>query len=143
MYFEEFHIGQTFSIEDVVMEKDKMIAFSKVYDNIPIHTDEEYAKNTRFGKVIAAGFMTFLEVWAKSIENDIYGEELIAGKSTKLEWFAPVFADDVLSSEIVVSALTKRNNYNGILETTLDIYNQDKVLVLKAVTESIVSCKPQ
>ena len=38
MYFEEFNIGMSADIEPVTIEKDKMIAFAKEYDKIPLHT---------------------------------------------------------------------------------------------------------
>ena len=44
MYFDELKIGMTVEIPDAVIEKEKMVAFAHDYDNIPIHTDEEYAK---------------------------------------------------------------------------------------------------
>ena len=38
------------------------MAFARDYDNIPLHTDEEYAKTTPFGKLIAPGVMSFMLV---------------------------------------------------------------------------------
>ena len=55
MYFDELQVGMTVDIEPAVIEKKKMMAFARDYDNIPLHTDEEYAKNTPFGKLIAPG----------------------------------------------------------------------------------------
>ena len=60
MYFDDFETGMTRDIEPVTMEKEKMIAFAKEYDNIPLHTDEEYAKSTPFGGLIAPGVMSFM-----------------------------------------------------------------------------------
>ena len=107
MYFEEFVLGKQTKIDGAIIEKSEMIDFAKKYDNIPLHTDEEYAKSTFFGKLIAPGVMSFMSVWAKYLEIDLAGEELIAGKSTKIEWIKPVFAEDVLTSTCTVSNLTK------------------------------------
>ena len=74
-----------------------MLALAQDYDNIPLHTDEEYAKSTPFGKLIAPGVMSFMSVWAKYLEVDFFGSELLAGKSTKIEWLKPVYADDILT----------------------------------------------
>ena len=142
MYFEEFILGMQTKIDSTVIEKSEMINFAKRYDNIPLHTDEEYAKSTFFGKLIAPGVMSFMSVWAKYLEIDLAGEELIAGKSTKIEWIKPVFSDDVLTSICTVSNLTKRNVKNGIVELTFEVFNQNNELVLTDVTEMIVKCKP-
>ena len=141
MYFDEMELGMTAEVPPVVIEKDKMLSFAHDYDNIPIHTDEEYAKTTHFGKLIAPGVMSFLAVWAKYLEVDFFGNELLAGKSTKIEWMKPVFADDVLSGRATITKLEKRNEKNGLASITFEVYNQNGELVLTDVTEAIVKCK--
>ena len=141
MYFEELKVGMTVETASTTIEKSKMLAFAKTYDNVPLHTDEEYAKTTPFGKIIAPGVMSFMSVWAKYLEVDFFGEQLLAGKSTKIEWLKPVFADDVLKGTATITSLVKRNRKNGLAEVTIDVYNQNGELVLRDVTEAIVKCK--
>ena len=141
MYFEELKVGMMVDTASVVIEKQKMLEFAKDYDNVPLHTDEEYAKTTPFGKIIAPGVMSFMSVWAKYLEVDFFGEQLLAGKSTKIEWLKPVFADDVLKGTATITRLEKRNHKNGLAEVTIDVYNQNNELVLKDVTEAIIKCK--
>ena len=142
MYFEEFEIGIQFNIDNVAIDKNDMLDFAKKYDCIPLHTDEEYAKKTIFGNLIAPGVMSFMAVWAKYLETDLAGDQLLAGKSTKIEWKKPVYADDVLNATCTVSKLTKRNEKYGLVELTFEVFNQKGELVLKDVTEMIVKCKP-
>ena len=141
MYFDDFELGYELQVPDAKIDKKAMLDFAGKYDNIPLHTDEEYAKTTRFGQLIAPGVMSFMSVWAKYLEVDLMGEELIAGKSTKIEWLKPVYAEDVLSSRAFVSKLTRRNARNGIVELTFEVYNQQGELVLTDVTEAIVKCR--
>lgn len=141
MYFDELEIGMTVDIEPTIIEKEKMLDFALNYDNIPLHTDEEYAKTTPFGKLIAPGVMSFMSVWNKYLDVDFFGEELLAGKSTKIEWLKPVFAGDVLSGRAVVTNCVERNHKNGLVEVTIFVYNQEGVLVLTDVTEAIVKKK--
>lgn len=141
MYFDELKPGMTVDTAPAVIEKEKMLAFALEYDNTPLHTDEEYAKTTFFGELIAPGVMSFLSVWAKYLEVDFFGTELLAGKSTKIEWLKPVFAGDVLTGKATVTKLVGRNEKNGLAEVTIDAYNQNGELVLTAVTEAIVKCK--
>lgn len=142
MYFEDFIPGSRFKIDDAVIEKHEMVDFAEKYDNIPLHTDEDYAKSTHFGGLIAPGVMSFMSIWAKYLEVDFFGEELLAGKSTKIEWLKPVFADDILTGKAVITNLVKRNTKNGLVEVTIEAYNQKSELVLTDVTEAIVKCKP-
>ena len=142
MYFDELKIGMAVDTAPAVIEKEKMVAFARDYDNSPLHTDEEYAKTTPFGKLIAPGVMSFMSVWAKYLEVDFFGEELLAGKSTKIEWLKPVFANDVLVGKATITNLVKRNAKNGLVEITIEAYNQDGILVFTDVTEAVVKCKP-
>ena len=141
MYFDELRLGMTVETEPVVIEKEKMLAFAREYDNVPLHTDEEYAKGTYFGKLIAPGVMSFMAVWAKYLEVDFFGEELLAGKSTKIEWLKPIFAEDELTGKATITKLTKRNEKNGIAEVTIEVSNQNGELVLTDVTEAVVKRK--
>ncbi|MBQ7810212.1 MAG: MaoC family dehydratase N-terminal domain-containing protein [Clostridia bacterium] len=142
MYFEDIEVNTEIDIAPAVIEKDKMLDFARLYDNIPLHTDEEYAKTTPFGRLIAPGVMSFMAVWAKYLEVDLFGEALLAGKSTKIEWLKPVFAEDILKGKAVVTKKEKRNQRNGLVEITTEAFNQNGKLVLTDVTEAIVKCKP-
>ena len=141
MYFDELKLGMTVKIAPVTIEKEKMLSFARDYDDVPLHTDEEYAKTTHFGKLIAPGVMSFMAVWAKYLEVDFFKEELLAGKSTKIEWVKPVFAGDVLTAKATITNLVKRSERNGVAEVSFEVYNQDGVLVLTNVTEAIVKIK--
>ena len=142
MYFEDIELGMAVETAPALIEKEKMLDFARLYDNIPLHTDEEYAKTTPFGKLIAPGVMSFMSVWAKYLEVDFFGKELLAGKSTKIEWLKPVFAEDVLTGKATVTNLVKRNPKNGLVEITIEAFNQKGELVLKDVTEAVVKCRP-
>ena len=140
MYFNELKQGMTVELAPAVIDKEKMLAFAREYDDVPLHTDEEYAQATPFGRLIAPGVMSFMAVWAKYLEVDFFKEELLAGKSTKIEWMKPVFAGDTLTGRASITNLTKRNEKNGIAELTIEVRNQAGDLVLVGVTEAIVKC---
>ena len=141
MYFDDIKIGMSVEIAPAVIEKEKMMDFARTYDPIPLHTDEAYAKTTPFGALIAPGVMSFMSVWAKYLEVDFFGKELLAGKSTKIEWHKPVYADDILHGKGTITNLVPRKGRNGIVEISIEAYNQHNVLVLTNVTEAIVKCR--
>ena len=136
MYFDELKLGMTVTTAPAVIEKEKMMAFANDYDRIPLHTE-----TTRFGQLIAPGVMSFMAVWAKYLEVSFFSDSLIAGVSTNIRWLKPVFAGDVLTGKVTITNLVKRNEKNGMVEVTVDVYNQDGVLVLKDTTESVVKCR--
>ena len=141
MYFDDLKLGMSVEIAPAVIEKQKMMEFAYLYDNIPLHTDEEYAKASPFGQLIAPGVMSFMSVWARYLEADFFGKELLAGKSTKIEWHKPVYAEDVLRGRAEITNLEKRNARNGLVEVAIEAYNQKGEHVLSNVTEAIVKCR--
>ena len=140
MYFNDLKLGMSVEIAPAVIEKQKMLDFAITYDHIPLHTDEEYAKASPFGGLIAPGVMSFMTVWAKYLEVDFFGKELLAGRSTKIVWHKPVYPNDVLCGKAVITKLRRRSTRNGLVEITIEAYNQNGVHVLSNVTEAIVKC---
>ena len=138
MYFEDIKVGMTVQTAPAIIEKEKMMDFARTYDHIPLHTDEEYAKTSPFGALIAPGVMSFMSVWAKYLEVDFFGKEFLAGKSTKIEWLKPVYAQDVLTGKAEITRKEERNAKNGVVEITIHAYNQKGELVLTDITEAIV-----
>lgn len=141
MYFEDIEVGLTIELEPAVIDKDEMIEFSKRYNNIPLHTDEQYARTTPIGRLLAPGLLSFAVVWQKYIEKDIFSDELIAGKSTKIEWLKPVFAGDTLCGVARISDKAERNAKNGSVTLVIDAYNGDGVQVLTSTTQAIIKRK--
>ena len=142
MYLDDMTLNMEITLPPVEIKKERMIEFAKLYDPFRLHYDEEYAKTTRYGQLIAPGVMSFMAVWAQFMASGVLGEELIAGKSTHIEWFKPVYAGDTLTGTARVTRIARRNAYNGIVELTIDVYNQHGKLVLTDVTESVVNYRP-
>ena len=140
MYFEQMKVGMAVEIPPALIEKEKMLEFARLYDNIPLHTDEEYAKVSPFGALIAPGVMSFMTLWARYLEVDFFGRELVAGKSTSIRWHRPVYARDVLRGRAEITRLVRRNAGTGLVEITIEACNQQGVPVLSNVTEAIVRC---
>ncbi len=136
MYFEDFHIGQTWTVGSFVITDEQIADFASKYDPLPIHLDEQYAKTTRFDGIIASGVMTFMLFWTQFLkEHNPLGDELIAGMRNNMAWPAPVRSGDRLSGEVTVTKLTKKNSRSGVVEIELKAYNQDGIHVMSGGAE--------
>jgi len=71
-------------------------------DDNPLHLDEDYAAETRFGRRIAHGMLTASLISA-ILGNDYPGEGTIY-LNQKLQFRAPVFIDDVITAEVELIA---------------------------------------
>lgn len=143
MYFEDLKVGMSVKSGPAVIDRKKMMDFAHEYNPMPVHTDEAFAKTTRFGQVIAPGHMAVMSVWAKYSEVDFFGYELVAGKTSKLDWYKPVFAEDVLVGVAEITSLSVINRHNGIAELTTKVYDQNDELVMKNVMEIVVKRRPE
>lgn len=143
MYLEDISVGMEFVTDKVTISRKKMLEFSHDYDPFKIHNDEEYARQTRYGDIIAPGVMSFMCVWAEVVKSDLISDELVGGTSVSIEWAKPVYADDVLYGKVTVTDVHERNKYNGNVTLAIDVFNQDDEPVLKNTTSVVVKKKTE
>ena len=96
----DISVGMKASISHTITDE-KIKAFAKISEDFnPIHLDEEYAKNSKFGKRIAHGAMV------TSFFSALFAMELPgAGSiyvSQNTQFKKPVFLDDTVLAEIEV-----------------------------------------
>ena len=138
MYFDQFEQNQVFDVKPVHITKELVSSFAQTYDPNKLHTDEKFAKQSRYGQIIAPGVMCFMLVWAQFIKQNVFGDQFNGALSTNIEWHHPVFEGDTLTGKATVTQKTPRNKYNGLIEMTYDVYNQNGVHVITNVTRSII-----
>jgi acyl dehydratase len=142
LFLDDFEAGQTWNVTTQTITAEQIKAFAAVYDPLPLHLDEEYAKTTRYGSLIASGPMSFLTVWSEFIrEVDPFGDQLVGGINNHVSFLAPVRPGDTLTGEIRVLGTTPRNPHNGTVEFELDAYNQDDLPVIHAVVQVVIARK--
>jgi len=143
MYYEDIRVGDKLTLAPLTVDNDEMIGFAKRYNPVPIHTDNEFAKTTRAGRLTSSGLYTFALVWAEYVVQDFGGEQTLAGLSMRLSFKAPVFAGDTLTGTAEVISKKERNPYNGIFTVRIDVFNADGTLVLTSETDTVVKRRPE
>src|SRR5215471_20612610 len=96
MYFEDFTTsGPLESAERLITEDDVMTFARLTGDFVALHTDEAFARTTRYGRRIAHGALVFSISIGLATQMNIFGDELIAFAGVdKLRFVAPVFFGD-------------------------------------------------
>ncbi|PSQ89394.1 MAG: dehydratase [Bacteroidetes bacterium QS_8_64_10] len=77
--YETIQVGDSHSITRVLTEEDVRTFAEITGDDNPIHLDEEYAQNTRFGKPVVHGVL-LLGIISKMLGHDFPGAGSIAVK---------------------------------------------------------------
>lgn len=111
---------KTFTDEDVR-------GFAQVTgDTNPLHLDDEYAAQTRFGRRLVHGMLTAGLVSA-TLANDLPGEGTVYMSQT-LQFKAPVFIGDTITATVEVTAYRPER---GIATLATTCVNQDGTVVLQ------------
>src|SRR5882672_8639184 len=58
LYLDDFHVGQRFASATHLIDTAQIKAFAGQFDPQPFHLDEEAAKRTLFGGLVASGWHT-------------------------------------------------------------------------------------
>lgn len=90
----------------------------------PIHMDEEFAKNTRFGRRIAHGMLSAAFI-SRALAMELGPGGIYLGQ--KLKFLNPVYIDDQLTIHLKVTALRDDRGI-GTIETTVTKANGDVVI---------------
>ena len=115
----KFSIGQKASFSKTISEKD-VNAFAEISgDKNPVHLDENYAKQTRFGKRIAHGAFSFGLISA-ALGNELPGHGTVY-MSQAIKFIKPVYFGDTITALVEITAIRADK---GIITLKTDCANQ-------------------
>ena len=130
----KFNVGDTAEITKRITASD-IEGFAGVSgDYNPIHLDEEFAKNTRFGRRIAHGMLT-ASLISSVIANKLPGEGSIYLGQT-LQFVAPVFLDDEITARVTVKEIRENK---PILKLETICANQRNEIVIRGEATVLIS----
>jgi len=145
-YFEDFAVGQQQKTSGRVrVEKEDIIAFASKYDPQPFHLDEEAARKSIFGRLVASGWHTAamtMSLIARS-ENRAAGGTVGLGFDD-LRWPIPVYPGDVLriESEVLEVRTSKSRPDRGVIKTRTRTFNQHDQVVQEVISNAMVPRRP-
>jgi acyl dehydratase len=145
-YFEDLTVGQVFKPSGRVrMEKDEIIAFAKRYDPQPFHLDEDAARKSIFGRLVASGWHTAavtMGLIARS-ENRPVGGTIGLGFD-ELRWPMPVFPGDELriETEVLEMRPSKSRSDRGLVKMRTRTLNQHGQVVQEVIGVAMVPRRP-
>jgi acyl dehydratase len=131
----ELKIGDTFSTTREIT--DELIrAFAELSgDHNPIHLDEEFAANTRFGRRIAHGMLS--GAFISAVLGYEFQERKIVYLSQTMKFTAPVFIGDRITTTATVARIREDK---GIVVLDTICTNQNGEVTLKG--EAVVMILP-
>jgi acyl dehydratase len=144
-YFEDLEEGQEFELGSRRMEREEMIAFAREYDPQPFHVDEEAARGTPFGGLIASGWHTtalMMRLFAAHFLSP--ASSLASPGIDELRWLKPVRPGDMLSVRVTVTEARCSHSKpeQGVVRSFVEVLNQNGEAVMTLRPISLIRCRP-
>lgn len=138
IYLDDFHDGQIIDLGSRTVSREEIIEFASQYDPQPFHTDEEAAKESIYGGLIASGWHT-VALFMRLLVDGLLSRAASMGSPgvDEVRWLKPVRPGDTLSARGVVLAVVPSRSKpdRGILRTSYEMFNQsgEQVLSIKGI----------
>ncbi|HET6669337.1 MAG TPA: MaoC family dehydratase [Pyrinomonadaceae bacterium] len=130
----KFKPGDTASLSRTISDDDIRAFANATGDRNPLHLNEEFAKQTRFGRRIAHGMLSASLISAV-IANELPGQGSIYLGQT-LQFVAPVFPGDTVTARVTVSAVREDK---PILKLETVCANQRNEVVIRGEATVLIS----
>lgn len=132
-YWEDFKVGDTFPMGQVVVDKDEIIAFATAYDPQPFHTDEEAAKKSIFAGLIASGWHTCALVMRMMVDSYLRDSASLGSPGVdNVRWLKPVRPGDTIRAQrhVMETRASQSKPNIGIVKSRWEVFNQKDELVM-------------
>ena len=140
-YLEEFTVGQTFGSGRLRVDTEQIKAFAAEFDPQPFHLDENAARETIFGGLVASGWHTAALTMRLLVESEIAPEGGIVGAGfDEFRWPRPVRAGDELriESEVLEVRPSRSRPNQGLIKVRTTTLNQMDEAVQVQIANLIV-----
>jgi acyl dehydratase len=145
-YLEDIAVGQTYLSRTITVGKGCMIDFAAEFDPQPFHIDEEAARSSFFGELVASGWYTAALTMRLLVESDFNpAGGLIGASFDELAFSRPVRAGDELyvEAEVLDVRESKSRPRYGSVKARMTTKNQHDEPVLVYVVNLIVQRRPE
>jgi len=143
-YFEDVAVGETTRFGRYEVTRDEIVEYARQFDPQPFHLDEEAARASMFGGLIASGWHTgamFIRMVCDSMIPDAATSGAMGFDD--LKWLRPVRPGDVLTVESEVREKVEgRRPDRGIVKIESRISNQRGEVVMSLVSLVIYLRRP-
>jgi acyl dehydratase len=144
-YFEDVEIGETTRFGRYEVTREEIVDYARQFDPQPFHLDEEAARASMFGGLIASGWHTGA-MFIRMVCDDMVPEAATAGSLgfDDLKWLKPVRPGDVLSVESVVRGKSESRSRpdRGTVKIESRVSNQRGEVVMSLVSLVIYLRRP-
>jgi acyl dehydratase len=104
---DELHPGDRYELGRLSLSLEEIRAFARRYDPQPFHLDEEAAKESIFGTVVAAGLHTLSACFGMLMASPLLRDISLAGSAMEIRWPAALRPDEEVALTVEVVEVTR------------------------------------
>jgi acyl dehydratase len=133
LYLEDFKVGDVFEASGPILSEADMIEFSRRYDPQVFHVDQQGAKESIYGGIIASGWQTV--AYCMRMICDAYllrAASLGSPGMNEIRWLKPVRPGDSLRMRMTVKEVRPSQSKpdRGVVLHQWDTFNQQDELIM-------------
>lgn len=140
LYLDDLRVGPVGEYGSYTVSREEIIAFARAWDPQPFHVDDEAAKRSIYGGLIASGWHTASVAMRLVVEGFLKNAAGLGSPGVdQLRWLKPVRPGDTLSVRVEILEVTPSRTKadRGSIRATYETLNQRREVVL-ALTCSIM-----
>jgi acyl dehydratase len=144
-YWEDIKAGDVVELGSRTMEKARMVSFAREFDPQPFHTDENAAKASIWGGLIASGWHTGSVLMRLFYDGFLEDTASLGSPGIdELRWLKPVRPGDTLSARLTVLEATPSRSKpdRGIIRSVMELRNQHDEVVMTTTGVNFFSRRP-
>jgi acyl dehydratase len=145
-YFEDFAVGNVYRPSArVAVTKEDIIAFARQYDPQYFHLDEDAARRSMFGRLIASGWHTAALTMGLVARSEFRPADGTIGLGfEEMRWPIPVYPGDELriESEVLEVRPSKSRPDRGLIKLRTRTLNQNGQMVQELTATTMVPRRP-
>ncbi len=137
LYFEDMQVGDRRELEGYTFTREEILEFGRRFDPQPFHVDEEAARLSPYGGLIASGWHT-VSVCMRILVTSLLGPEsgsLGSPGADEIRWLKPVRPGDTLSvlTEVIEKREFRSKPDRGLVKLRWTARNQHREDVMTMI----------
>ena len=145
LYFDDLRVGLLGEYGSYTVSREEIIAFARAYDPQPFHVDDEAAKRSIYGGLIASGWHTASLAMRLVVDGFLRDAASLGSPGVdQLRWLKPVRPGDTLSVRVEILEVTPSRSKpdRGSIRVTYETLNQHREVVLALTCAMMFARRP-
>ncbi len=144
LYFEDLVVGRRMTTGSVSIDADAIKAFAAQFDPQPFHLDDEAARTSFFGGLVASGWHTAALTMRLLVTSGLPIAGGVIGASGEVQWPRPTYPGDTLTAvcEVIAAKPSGSRPDRGMVTVRTETLNQNGEVVQIMTARLVVPRRP-